>query len=131
MWQARSQGTNCWSKKGKEGSGRQALGTDKSMCFKCKKVGHLKKDCPKLKDKKEKDGGMFLGMMECLEVKQEEAEMDDHFTAFFDCSVFLESNEGQAEFCAGAVGQINGWYEPSDVVDEERVRSGAMGWTTR
>ena len=60
--------------------------------------------------------------------------MDDHFAALFDCSVFLESNEGQAEFCvmmppfqpstsalsiAGAVGRINGWYEPSDSVDEE------------
>ena len=97
-------GADCWSKKGKEGVGREALGTDKSMCFKCKKVGHLSKDCPKVKDKKEKDGGMFLGMMERLEVKQEEAEMDDHFTASFDCSVFLESNEGQAEFCAGTAG---------------------------
>ena len=58
-------------------------------------------------------------MLECLEVKQEEAEADDHFAALFDCSVFLESNEGQAEFCAGAVGRINGWYEPSDSVDEE------------
>ena len=47
---------------------------------------------------------MFLGMMECLEVKQEKTEADDHFAALFDCSVFLESNEGQAEFCAGAVG---------------------------
>ena len=55
-------------------------------------------------------------MLECLEVKQEEA---DHFAALFDCSVFLESNEGQAEFCAGAVGRINGWYELSDLVDEE------------
>ena len=43
---------------------------------------------------------MFLGMMECLEVKQEKTEADDHFAALFDCSVFLESNEGQAEFCA-------------------------------
>ena len=80
-------------------------------------MGHLKKDCPESKDKK--DDGMFLGMLECLEVKQEEAEADDHFAALLDCSVFLESNEGQAEFCAGAVGRINGWYEPSDSVDEE------------
>ena len=58
-------------------------------------MGHLKKDCPELKDKK--DDGMFLGMLECLEVKQEEAEADDHYAALFDCSVFLESNEGQAE----------------------------------
>ena len=39
----------------------------------------------------------------------------------FDCSVFLESNEGQAEFCAGAVRRINGWYKPSDSVDEEEA----------
>ena len=32
---------------------------------------------------------------------------------------FSWSNEGQAEFCAGAVGRINGWYEPSDSSDEE------------
>ena len=52
-------------------------------------------------------------------VKQEEAEADDHFASLFDCSVFLVSNEDQAEFCAGAVGRINGWYEPSDSVDVE------------
>ena len=55
-----------------------------------------------MKDKK--DDGMFLGMLECLEVKQEDAEADDHLAALFDCSVFLESNVGQAEFYAGAVG---------------------------
>ena len=61
---------------------------------------------------------MFLGMMECPEVKQEEAEVDEHCATLFDCSIFLESNEGQAEFCEGAVGRINGWYKPSDSVDE-------------
>ena len=47
-----------------------------------------------MKGANKKDDGMFLGMLECLEVKQEEAEADDHFAALFDCSVFLESNEG-------------------------------------
>ena len=72
---------------------KNASGTDKRTCFKCKKVGHLKKDCLELNDKK--DDGMFLGMLECLEVKQGEAEPDDHFAALFDCSVFLESNEAK------------------------------------
>ena len=36
-------------------------------------------------------------MLECLEVKQEEEEAGDHFAALFECSAFLESNEGQSQ----------------------------------
>ena len=52
-------GANCWSKKGS--------GTDKRLCYKCKKAGHLKKDCPELKKKTEETAGMFAGMVECYE----------------------------------------------------------------
>ena len=69
--------------------------TDKKLCFKCKKQGHQKKDCPEMK---KKETSMFISdfagvLDECYDCAEENcAEVGDAMTDLFLPGTFNKEN---------------------------------------
>ena len=69
-------------------------------------------------------------MLECLEVKQEEAEADDHFAALFDCSVSWRATRAKQSSAQALLDKsIVGTNQVTQLMKKSLFRS--YGWTTR
>ena len=69
-------------------------------------------------------------MLECLEVKHEDAEADDHFAALFDCSVSWRATKAKQSSAQALLDESTvGMNQVTRLMKKSLFQS--MGWTTR